>query len=572
MKSPLAYLTLIIFWAVLYLPGLGSREIRGEEWRRTLPGRTMLNTGEWVVTYSGGLPYVRKPPLINWVSAASFKLTGIQNEWTARLPSVLIMLGATLLIFILARRFMGKEAAFVGSIFFLSSVGCIEKGRIAEIEVYYIAFTGVAFAAWLAGFMGKLNRWLSWPLAGFFLGLGMLAKGPVHLLFFYLIVAGACWTTKRWRELWSPQHIVALLLCIGLFLAWAVPFVQGYGRLIEQQPWLVQVSTKDAAAGVQEPPRGALATWRHELASRVTGEEESSTKDWLVRGPRALVMFLPWILFIPVFWRKTDLASLFAGDEDTRRTFRGLCWGVVAGFAVMVLLPSSSPRYVAPLLGPVALLLGWMVSLQSARIAMLNEGWRSITNGLVALCLLIFVTASFITFIPPGPTLPSAWQLGVLLVGIIVGIMGSMKFTKDGAVSSVIGSCFSTLVACAVLMLGYTWLGLWQSTRKENIRPVATAINEAMQPKDAPLYFFHLGQVPYPFYLPTDTIELYDLPQLPESGIRWMVTTAKVASDFATLFERRYGAITKVGEFAGTWGDSDQDVNRRMVLLRFAGK
>ena len=572
MKSPLAYLTLVIFWAVLYLPGLGSREIRGEEWRRTLPGRTMLNTGEWVVTYSGGLPYVRKPPLINWISAASFKLTGIQNEWTARLPSVLVMLGAVLLIYTLARRFMGPGAAFVGSIFFLSCVGCIEKGRIAEIEVYYIAFTGIAFAAWLAGFLGKLNRWAAWLMAGFFLGLGMLAKGPVHLLFFYLIVAGACWTTRRWSELWSPQHLTALLLCIGLFLAWAVPFVQGYGRLIEQQPWLVQVSAKDAAAGVEEPPRGALATWRHELASRVTGEEESSTKDWLVRGPRALVMFLPWILFVPVLWRKTNLASVFGDADDTARTYRGLCWGVVAGFAVMVLLPSSSPRYVAPLLGPVALLLGWVVSLQSARLPVMNEGWRWIAKGLVVLCLLILVVASFITFVPPGPALPPTWQLGVLFIGVVVGIVGLMKWRGDGAARAAISSCFYTLVACSILMLGYSWLGIWQSGRKENIRPVATAIRDAIQPKDAPLYFFHLGQVPYPFYLPTDTIEMYDLPQLPESGVRWMLTTAKVATDFGPLFERRYGALARVGEFAGTWGDSDQDVNRRMVLLRFAGK
>src|SRR4051794_5914908 len=107
MKPVFAYLTIVLFWACIYLPGLGRGEIRGEEWRRTLPGRTMLNTGQWVVPYSGGLPYLRKPPLINWVSAASFKLSGVQNEWSIRLPGVLLMLAAALGIYACARRVMG---------------------------------------------------------------------------------------------------------------------------------------------------------------------------------------------------------------------------------------------------------------------------------------------------------------------------------------------------------------------------------------------------------------------------------------------------------------------------------
>jgi len=45
----------------------------------------MLETGNWLVPYLGSEPYLRKPPLINWVIAGSFKLTGVRNEWTARL-------------------------------------------------------------------------------------------------------------------------------------------------------------------------------------------------------------------------------------------------------------------------------------------------------------------------------------------------------------------------------------------------------------------------------------------------------------------------------------------------------
>src|SRR6476659_1652544 len=84
------------FWAAIYLPGLGSLEIKGEEGRRILPAVTMLETGNFLVPQVGSEPYFRKPPLVNWLVAASFKLTGVRNEWTARLPSVLCVLAVAL--------------------------------------------------------------------------------------------------------------------------------------------------------------------------------------------------------------------------------------------------------------------------------------------------------------------------------------------------------------------------------------------------------------------------------------------------------------------------------------------
>jgi 4-amino-4-deoxy-L-arabinose transferase-like glycosyltransferase len=572
MKPVFACLTILLFWACIYLPGLGTREIRGEEWRRTLPARTMLNTGEWVVPYSGGVPYLHKPPLINWVNAASFTLTGVQNEWSARLPGALLMLGGALGIYAFSRRAMGGDAAFVGTVFFLTSVGCIEKGRLAEIEVYYIALTGLAFSAWLAGFMGKMNRWASWLSAGLLLGLAFLAKGPVHLLFFYFIVLGACWKTRRWRELLSLPHLAAVILFLGIFLAWAIPFVQQYGRLIESQPWLAPGSMKGAAETAQpEAPMGALATWRHELASRVTGEEESSTKDWLVRGPRALTMFLPWILFIPLWWKRDALKATF-GEGETLNTYRGICWGAVAGFAVLVLLPSSSPRYVAPLLGPAAVMIGWFISLQNLRAASVNGPWRIIAKASIALGAVIYAGATAVTFVPPEPVPPSGWQLSILVAAFVAGLVGVFRLKALEASHAAVRSCFFTLAACAFLMFGYCWLGMWSNAKNEDIRPTALAIRDAMEPKDAPLVAFHLGQEPYAFYLPPDTRELYDIEQLPDSGIRWMLTTTKVDTDFRPYFEKRFGSATKIGEWTGAWGASDQDVNRHMVLLRFAGK
>src|SRR2546421_5022969 len=100
----------LLVWAAIYLPGLGSLEIRGEEGRRILPAVTMLQTGNYLVPHVGSEPYFRKPPLINWIVAASFKLTGVRGEGTARLPSALAILAVAVTFLTLVRRALRTPA------------------------------------------------------------------------------------------------------------------------------------------------------------------------------------------------------------------------------------------------------------------------------------------------------------------------------------------------------------------------------------------------------------------------------------------------------------------------------
>ena len=64
----------------------------------------MLETGNYIVPQVGSEPYFRKPPLVNWLVAGSFKIFGVRNEWTARLPSVLCVLAVALAFVGIARR------------------------------------------------------------------------------------------------------------------------------------------------------------------------------------------------------------------------------------------------------------------------------------------------------------------------------------------------------------------------------------------------------------------------------------------------------------------------------------
>src|SRR6185503_18849103 len=128
-----AFAFVLLCWAAIYLPGLGTLEIKGEEGRRILPAVTMLETGNFLVPQVGSEPYFRKPPLVNWLVAASFKLTGVRNEWTARLPSVLSVLFVALTFITVARAPLGPTASLFAALMWLANFGIIEKGRLIEI-------------------------------------------------------------------------------------------------------------------------------------------------------------------------------------------------------------------------------------------------------------------------------------------------------------------------------------------------------------------------------------------------------------------------------------------------------
>jgi len=74
-----ALFVVLLVWAAIYLPALGSIAIKGEEGRRILPAIRMLQTGNYIVPQVGSNPYFRKPPLVNWLVAASFKIFGVRN-------------------------------------------------------------------------------------------------------------------------------------------------------------------------------------------------------------------------------------------------------------------------------------------------------------------------------------------------------------------------------------------------------------------------------------------------------------------------------------------------------------
>ncbi|HET9418113.1 MAG TPA: glycosyltransferase family 39 protein [Chthoniobacterales bacterium] len=322
-----SWLLVVVAWAAIYLPGLGSFEIKGEEGRRILPAVAMLESGNYLVPTVGGAAYYRKPPLVNWLVAVSFKLFGHRNEWTARAPSVVCVLAVALAFLTVARGSVGSRGATIAALVWLTNFGMIEKGRLIEIEALYISLCALAIICWLSWWEQKRSPWLTWTVPWIFLGLGWLAKGPTLLFFFYAVVVAVLWRDKQWRFLIHPAHLVGWLIMLAVFGLWAVPFLQTESSPLIMRKWLGQ------------------------YAGRVTGEF-LRLANWFEMLSRSLIYFLPWLVFVP--WLRL---RRFA-EARQRDLARALAWSIVVPFLLINLTPGMAPRYCLPVLVPFCLLTG----------------------------------------------------------------------------------------------------------------------------------------------------------------------------------------------------------------------
>ncbi len=324
MSARLSIFLILCAWAAIYLPGLGEPELRGEEPRRILPALGMLETGDWIVPRIAGEIYANKPPLINWAVAGAFALTGSTSEGTARLVSAGSILLLALGAFLLLRRDRGDHALLV-ALALLTTFNLIAKGRIIEIEAPLTALFGLACFLWIRLWTDRRSPWLVWSLPYLLLGLACLLKGPVHLLFWFPLVAAATRFAGEGRSLFHPAHALGLVLMGAVFLPW------------------VYLNIREVGAG-----ENSVGNWVAELTQR--GDVSNfSWSRWLTTPLRIVGGFLPWALPLAfTLWiLRRDRFSLRRGRRDDAVLY-GCLVSMALGFVVVCLLPQGTPRYLLP--------------------------------------------------------------------------------------------------------------------------------------------------------------------------------------------------------------------------------
>ena len=184
--------------------------------------RKMLETGNWLVPQVDyGVPFWGKPPLSIWLSAAAMAVLGV-NEFAARLPSFLLLVGCGALVYRLASQRAGRDAAlWTLTAFATTGLVFISAGAVMTDPALVFATT-LSMAGFWEALHGRESTRRAAGLVFFFgLAAGLLAKGPVGVVLTLLPVGAWTLWTASWRAVATRlPWLTGTLLMLALAVPW----------------------------------------------------------------------------------------------------------------------------------------------------------------------------------------------------------------------------------------------------------------------------------------------------------------------------------------------------------------
>ena len=348
---------LLVVTGLLLLSGLGKIEVNIMEARNFIAAREMVQNKEYLLTTLNNEPRYQKPPLPTWLTAVSGAVFGFDSLFALRIPVVAITF---LLVFIFwyFSKLMGLDPAHSlnNALILISSFYIFFAGRDNQWDMYTHSLMMVCiYFLWkmLSEDGGELRNS---TLAGIFLGLSFLSKGPISLYVLLLpfLISFAIVYHFSFRK--------KILYLLYVFLA----------GLAIGSSWYIYVSVKD-------PVHFKM------IASR-------ETSNWTSYEVKPFYYY--WSFFIQSgLWTIPSLTALIYPYLRKRvgniKAYRfAIIWTMVS-VIFLSLVPEKKPRYLLPVLIPLALTTGFYIDYLIKNFNNLTDkrenAWIFFSFGIIAL-------------------------------------------------------------------------------------------------------------------------------------------------------------------------------------------
>ncbi len=330
-------------WLVLTAGALVFRPLLPvDETRYLSVAWEMWLRNDYLVPHLNGATYSHKPPLLFWLMNAGWNIFGI-TEWWPRLVAPAFGLGCLFLTARLGKRLWPESQAYlIAPLLLLGTFYWSVYTTLTMFDLLICLWT-------LVGLHGLLDVLDAKPLRGwaFFavaIGMGVLSKGPVILVFLLPAALYApYWSAASvsWLK-WYAGTVLATICGAGIALSWALP------------------------AGFAGGAEYRNAIFWGQSAGRVVSSFAHGKPFWwyLAILPGLL---LPWLIW-PTLWktvwnkfRNTEIASSDVAADPKRGVRLTIIWAVVT-VAILSAISGKRPHYLLPMFPALALLIAFLVA------------------------------------------------------------------------------------------------------------------------------------------------------------------------------------------------------------------
>jgi len=233
-------------------------------------GREMIDNRDWVNLTIGGDAYDQKPPLLFWIAAIVFRLSGV-SVIAYKIAVLLVSLAGIYGTFKLAELFYGRKTGILSAVFFATCLGYAHFHN--DIHTDTLLIVPVILSVWQYAACFKRNKNYQFYLGTVFAGLGMLAKGPVSIVIIGSAVGLHLLLTRNYSAIISYRWLIALPIVLLL----TIPALLGlYGQF--------------GLEGIE------FFFWTNNFG-RITGSYSGSNTDPFFYLHTTLYMMAPWAIF-----------------------------------------------------------------------------------------------------------------------------------------------------------------------------------------------------------------------------------------------------------------------------------
>jgi len=331
----------------------------------------MLLNGNFLVPTLNFAPYYHKPPLFFWLFDIAWAIFGVHRA--VAMGVIFVIAAVTLhLITRLARTMFPRVDGLAERMPWLTlgSIVFIIYASLIYFDIFQTLFV-LAFMLALLAFARGAG--VTYPvLAGLFVGLGILAKGPVMLVHIVWPIV----LYPLWRDPVAGLSNRDFFRGCGLLvLAGFVPVIAWLGPVLvlADENFLYNLLWKQSAGRVT----GSL-----------DGAHPRSVFYYLQFLP---LMLLPWI-FSPDMYRAKPLTRIATAPPDETRMLRLLVLWFVGAVVTFSLISGKQPHYLVPEVPLLIILFGYFM----------NRIRLTLIRGVAVAMLVLFVVgqaiASFTVF------------------------------------------------------------------------------------------------------------------------------------------------------------------------------
>ncbi len=219
---------IIVFGAILlFVPFLGGVNLFDwDEINFAESAREMIVSGDYLNVQINFVPFWEKPPLFIWLQVLSMKVFGI-NEFAARFPNAIVGIVTMLVIYNVGKRVHGMRFGMLWVAVYVASVlphFYFKSGIIDPLFNLFI-FLGVYYFILFCDKSKNEKVLRDVAFSAIFIGLGILTKGPVAFLLFFL-------TTVAYM-IFSSSYKKFIQIKVIIVYAVTVAFVGGFWFILQ---------------------------------------------------------------------------------------------------------------------------------------------------------------------------------------------------------------------------------------------------------------------------------------------------------------------------------------------------